>query len=108
MLWAVIADRGQGLLGSLGRVASDITDDESALEAAFQRRLSGRSPERRGNGLKFVRSIINGNTQRGLFFSSGKAHRLFGGLGSTAQEKLDGAAAGGSGTFAIIVWSMTS
>ena len=103
-VWAVVADRGQGVLASLGRVAADITDDDQALEAAFQRRLSGRSPEQRGNGLKFVRSIINGNTNRGLFFSSGKAHRLFGELAFVGQEISGGVQTGGTGTFAFVGW----
>ena len=103
-VWIVVADRGQGIFASLSRVAADITDDDKALEAAFQRRLSGRSPEQRGNGLKFVRSIINGNVNRGLFFSSGKAHRLFGGLGSLGHEMVKGMVATGIGAFALVGW----
>ena len=79
-LWGIVVDRGQGVLSSLRQAVPEIKDDDEALEMAFYRKLSGRSPEKRGNGLKFVRSVINGNKQRGLFFKSGKAFKVFGGL----------------------------
>ncbi|TSC57867.1 MAG: hypothetical protein Greene041662_874 [Candidatus Peregrinibacteria bacterium Greene0416_62] len=68
----VLADRGQGLLTTLRRVRSELTNDAEALRVAFTERLSGRAPEQRGNGLKFVRSIL---LQDGidLWYGSGNA-----------------------------------
>ena len=48
---------------------------------AFERMISGRYPERRGNGLKFVRDVINSHSDRGLVSVSGRGMLAFGGLG---------------------------
>ena len=40
------------------------------VEIAFTRRISGRSPEQRGNGLKFVSEAIQQNNWH-LYFQSG-------------------------------------
>lgn len=104
-LWGIIADRGQGVCSSLRRVVPNIKDDEEALEIAFHKKLSGRSPENRGNGLKFVRSVINGNEERGLFFVSGNASRIFGGLQSN-MEKLTSKKSTGQGTFAVVLFEV--
>lgn len=67
-----LADRGQGIKATLKRVRPSIQSDEEALKIAFTERLSGRAPERRGNGLKYVRSIL---LEDGLdmWFQSGNA-----------------------------------
>ena len=54
----VLADRGQGILTTLKRVKPELNAHDEALRVAFTETLSGRRPEARGNGLKFVRSII--------------------------------------------------
>jgi len=54
----VLADRGQGILATLKRVRPTLTNDNDALKVAFTETLSGRLPEARGNGLKFVRAVI--------------------------------------------------
>ena len=69
---AVLADRGQGVLKTLRRVKPDLDNDRYALVTAFPEFLSGRAPERRGNGLKFVREISETNFI-GLRFQSGIA-----------------------------------
>ncbi len=106
-----IADRGQGVLSSLRRTVVSLKEDEEALEIAFHQRLSGRSPEKRGNGLKFVRSVINGNDdRRGLLFISGKAFRIWGGLKPTLRsflEDMEGPVYG-VGTFALVLWRIQS
>ena len=51
----VLADRGLGIRATLLRVRLEIKDDIEALTVAFMERVSGRAPEQRGNGLKFVR-----------------------------------------------------
>ncbi len=68
----VLADRGQGVKRSIKQVRPETKDDLDALEIAFTEIISGRSPEQRGNGLKFVVEIVK-NNQFKLFFQSGKA-----------------------------------
>jgi hypothetical protein len=80
LVW--IADRGRGVLASLKTVVPRLADHQEALSIAFERVVSGRHPERRGNGLKFVRSVVNAHADRGLVGISGRALLSFGGLGS--------------------------
>ncbi|HEY4514958.1 MAG TPA: hypothetical protein VJJ22_02260 [Candidatus Paceibacterota bacterium] len=54
----VLADRGVGVLATLRKVKNELQNHEQALRTAFTERLSGRLPERRGNGLKFVRESV--------------------------------------------------
>lgn len=68
-----MADRGQGILTTLKRVRPALTNDDDALMVAFTETLSGRLPEARGNGLKFVRDVIVEN-QFTLDFETGNAH----------------------------------
>jgi hypothetical protein len=49
-----IADRGQGVLASLRNVLPELCDPIEALKKAFTEIITGRAPEKRGNGLKFV------------------------------------------------------
>ncbi|MDR3243889.1 MAG: hypothetical protein LBT79_03985 [Elusimicrobiota bacterium] len=66
----VIADRGQGLKTTLSNVRVGIENDIDAVKIAFKEVLSGRAPERRGNGLKFVFNTIITNNWK-LYFQSG-------------------------------------
>jgi hypothetical protein len=59
--YIVLADRGQGILKSLKRVKPGLKNDKEALNTAFTEYISGRAPENRGNGLKFVKDIIQTN-----------------------------------------------
>lgn len=68
----VLADRGQGILKTLKRVKPQIKDYREALKVAFTEILSGRAPEARGNGLKFVKQIVANNPLK-LQFQSGNA-----------------------------------
>lgn len=68
----VLADRGQGIFKTLKRVKKELASDEEALETAFSEILSGRAPEARGNGLKYVKGIIVEHDMR-LFFQTGTA-----------------------------------
>ncbi len=54
----VLADRGIGILKTLQRVRSELPHHQEALRVAFTEIISGRQPEARGNGLKYVRNII--------------------------------------------------
>lgn len=86
-VWVLIADRGQGVHTSLRRVDPSIKTDQDALEVAFSKVISGRSPEKRGNGLKFVSRIVNGDSKRGLLFLSGTAKRVLGHLGPILETE---------------------
>src|SRR3989344_4252692 len=55
----VLADRGRGVFATLKEVKPELNNDTEALKTAFTERLSGRMPERRGNGLKFVRETVS-------------------------------------------------
>ncbi len=68
----VLADRGLGILATLKRVKPELHTDEEALRVAFTEILSGRAPESRGNGLKFVRKVVSENPI-GLLFRTGDA-----------------------------------
>lgn len=67
-----IADRGIGVLNSLRNAAPNLKDDQEALEMAFTKKISGRTLENRGNGLKFVRVNVSSNNFL-LEFLSGNA-----------------------------------
>ena len=53
----ILADRGVGIRATLLRVRPLLKDDIEALTVAFKERVSGRAPEHRGNGLKFVHDV---------------------------------------------------
>lgn len=67
-----LADRGLGILATLKRARSELKDEREALKIAFTQTISGRYPEARGNGLKFVRSIIIAHPFT-LYFQTGDA-----------------------------------
>lgn len=71
----VLADRGQGVLKTLKKVRPEIPNNKVALEIAFTEKISGRAPENRGNGLKFVREEVKTKGIH-LAFSSGKAKAI--------------------------------
>jgi len=59
----VLADRGLGILKTLQYVLPGLTATKDALDIAFTEVITGRAPEKRGNGLKYVRR----NIERGYF-----------------------------------------
>ena len=68
----ILADRGIGVLETLKRVRPGLKDHQEALKTAFTEIISGRKPEARGNGLKYVRSVISNNPIN-LIFQTGDA-----------------------------------
>lgn len=68
----VLADRGVGVLTTLRNVRPNLKNHEEALRVAFTEFLTGRSPEHRGNGLKYVRDAII-HAKANLYFQSGDA-----------------------------------
>ena len=68
----VLADRGVGILKTLKRVRPGLDNYADALRVAFTEVISGRAPEGRGNGLKYVKEVISENPIN-LFFQGGDA-----------------------------------
>ena len=104
VLW--IVDRGRGIYNSLSSVHKTISSSDEALDLAFHKKISGRFPENRGNGLKFVRQVINCEKQRGLWCRSMQSEISFGKLGESASkfgvsEKSETSC---GGTITFIVW----
>ncbi|MFA6566534.1 MAG: hypothetical protein WCT48_07365 [Candidatus Paceibacterota bacterium] len=66
----VLADRGRGVKATLQQVRPNIATDMEALTVAFTEVISGRNPEKRGNGLKVVRRVLESN-EISLVFRSG-------------------------------------
>lgn len=104
-LWLCIADRGQGILRSLSRVLPEIRAEQDALSAAFERHVSGRAPENRGNGLKFVKNIIRQGKSRGLACRSGDGLVHYGALGERCARELARWSPKAGGTATLVLWS---
>jgi excisionase family DNA binding protein len=68
----VLADRGLGILETLRQVRPQLPSHVAAVEVAFTEFISGRAPEKRGNGLKLVREVVLENPIS-IFFTSGDA-----------------------------------
>jgi len=68
----VLADRGNGVFSTIKKIKTDVKDDVEALRVAFTEIISGRAPEHRGNGLKFVRRVMEEEELK-LKFYSGQA-----------------------------------
>lgn len=68
----ILADRGQGILKTLRQVRPKLKNHTKALKTAFTEIISGRLPEHRGNGLKYVRETVVNNKMK-LFFQTGNA-----------------------------------
>src|SRR3989344_3323142 len=66
----VLADRGRGVKTTLKQVRPSIATDMEALNVAFTEIISGRNPEKRGNGLKVVRRVLE-SREVGLLYRSG-------------------------------------
>jgi hypothetical protein len=75
--YVIVADYGRGIKASLIQVIPSIQDDLEALKIAFTEKISGRSPEQRGNGLKFVSETIQNNNWD-LYFQSGNGYCCIG------------------------------
>ncbi len=100
-LEVVLADRGQGILNSLHTTFPNLSTEDQALSFAFEKRASGRAPERRGNGLKFVKAQIEARTGSSLIaFSSGASYKIGKNLSFNFSPPL------GMGVFVFISWKL--
>ena len=97
----VLADRGLGILETLKRVKPELKDHKQALEVAFTEIISGRTPEARGNGLKYVKKVISENTIN-LFFQTGDAKLILN--GGSADLKIETAEKNIRGCIALITY----
>ncbi len=84
----VLADRGMGILETLKRVVPSLDNHQQALETAFTETISGRAPENRGNGLKYVRKVVAENSINLLFQTGDAELRLNGGSFNLKITKL--------------------
>jgi len=66
----VLADRGVGVLATLRKIRPGLRTDADALKVAFTEIITGRAPEHRGNGLKYVKDALT-NAGADLSFQSG-------------------------------------
>ncbi|PIU15210.1 hypothetical protein COT20_02005 [bacterium (Candidatus Gribaldobacteria) CG08_land_8_20_14_0_20_39_15] len=83
----VLADRGVGILKTLKRVRPGLTNHQQALRVAFTEIISGRQPEARGNGLKYVRDVIAKNSIN-LIFQTGDAKLILKGGGANLDIRI--------------------
>jgi len=65
----VLADRGQGIMKTISRVRTEIKNNQEALKIVFTEIVSGRFPEKRGNGLKYVKKTVEENNLFLEFYS---------------------------------------
>lgn len=100
MLRAAVADRGQGIIASLENSLSTKVSSDEVVRIAFEERISGRAPERRGNGLKFVGKQFKSSFGDGLLcLSEGGLYKIgesFSDIGKKAMR--------GHGTFIVLDW----
>jgi len=61
-----------GILETLRQVRPQLSNHVAAVEVAFTEFISGRAPEKRGNGLKLVREVVI-DQPIDLFYTSGDA-----------------------------------
>lgn len=95
----VLADRGLGILETLKRIKPELKDHKQALKVAFTEIISGRKPEARGNGLKYVRKVISENPIS-LIFQTGDAKLILN--GNSADLNIESASKSIRGCLALI------
>ena len=95
----VLADRGVGILETLKKVKSELKNHKEALETAFTEVISGREPEARGNGLKYVRNVILKNPIS-LVFQTGDAKLILN--GNSADLNIENVSENVRGCIALI------
>ncbi len=105
-LWICIADRGQGIFQSLVKVHPHLADEQAALNAAFETIISGRAPERRGNGLKFVKKSLSMTPGGGLACISGSGRVFYGEQGERCIALLGKNFIKVKGTVTLMVWQL--
>jgi len=95
----ILADRGVGILETLRRVKPELENHAQALQTAFTEIISGRKPESRGNGLKYVKSVISKNPIN-LLFQTGDAKLILN--GGSENLKIENSSENFHGCLALI------
>ncbi len=98
----VLADRGLGILETLKRVKPELENHKQALKSAFTEIISGREPEARGNGLKYVKNVIAKNSIN-LIFQTGDAKLVL--TGNSPDLKIEDTAENIRGCLALITYN---
>jgi hypothetical protein len=101
-----IADRGQGIFKSLIRVHPEIADEQAAIKAAFETIISGRAPEQRGNGLKYVKRNLSNTPGSGIACISGNARINYGEQGEKCLNLLNKYLSKVKGTITLMIWRL--
>lgn len=71
-----IADRGRGIVETLRPVVDEKLSSQETLQTAFEKIITGRAPENRGNGLKYVRRFILAGSNALKCFSNGVNYQI--------------------------------
>lgn len=99
----LIVDRGQGIRGSLQEAGVRLESDEEYIQTAFTQVISGRAPEKRGNGLKLVAAIVE-RLNLSLYLRSGKGKITLGPLSFDGLDRLLEKQPN-PGVFSLLNWS---
>lgn len=102
--YAFICDRGRGVRQSLLPVYSLGENDENYLSVAFRKVITGRAPEKRGNGLKFVaKNIVK--CKLGLACRSGEDYFHLGINPDEISQKLCDLKRNNTGVITYLYWN---
>ena len=102
--FTLICDRGRGIKQSLSSVYSLTKEDKDYISIAFTKVITGRAPEKRGNGLKFVKKNIL-NCGLGLFCRSEDESFHLGKPLDGYAEQLKTSIRNNNGVLTYIYWS---
>lgn len=78
------------MLATLRRVRPELVSENEAIKLAFTEIISGRAPEQRGNGLKFVEAVVRDNGFKVYFYSNDGAYIVNNGLREGDTQPLHG------------------
>lgn len=101
--YCLIADRGQGVKSSLSKVYTLQSEDDSYLSVAFSRVITGRAPEKRGNGLKFSKRSLS-KCNLNLYCSSNSEQIYLGAFEKEFENPFLNSQLSFQGTLTFIYW----
>ncbi len=101
--YCLIVDRGQGIKSSLSKVYHLQPQDESYVSVAFSKVITGRAPEKRGNGLKFSKRSLS-KCNLNLFCLSNSEQIYFGANEKENQNPFLNSQLSFQGTLTYIFW----
>lgn len=101
--FSLICDRGRGIKQSLSSVYTLAKGDIDYISIAFSKVITGRAPEKRGNGLKFVKKNIS-RCDLGLFCMSGEESLHLGKPLDSFSQQLKAEVRTNPGVLTYIYW----